>query len=120
MGRVGGDAGDTRAGQGPSAGRTPPTPAKRNGPGYIGGKLDLDVATAEQIDSLPGVTPLMARRIATDRVRRGPFLNLNGLRRVSGAGQLFLQKIDTLVTFSGTLALASPGDTIVKSRKKKK
>ncbi|HWH51037.1 MAG TPA: hypothetical protein VN651_05805, partial [Gemmatimonadaceae bacterium] len=25
--------------------------------GYVGGKLDLDVATAAQIDSLPGITP---------------------------------------------------------------
>jgi competence protein ComEA len=89
-------------------------------PGYIGKRLDLDVATAAQIDSLPGVTPLMARRIADDRVRRGPFLSMSGLQRVSGVGHGFMQKIDTLVTFSGTYAFPSPSDTIIKARKKRR
>jgi hypothetical protein len=96
--------------------RLPVGPLDR--PGYIRGRLDLDVATAAQIDSLPGVTALMARRIASDRARRGPFLNANGLQRVSGVGKRFLQQIDTLVTYSGTFAVASPTDTVIKSRKK--
>jgi len=87
-------------------------------PGYIRGRLDLDVATAAQIDSLPGVTALMAKRIAADRAKRGPFLNTNGLQRVSGVGKRFLQQLDTLITFSGTFAPAAPNDTIIKSRKK--
>jgi hypothetical protein len=61
----------------------------------------------------------MARHIAVDRARRGPFGNLAGLQRVSGAGKKFLQQIDTLVTFSGTFALVSPGDTVLKTRKKR-
>jgi competence protein ComEA len=92
----------------------------RDGPGYVAGKLDLDVATAAQIDSLPGVTPLMARRISSDRVRRGPFLSFNGLQRVSGVGKQFLRQIDSLVTFSGVFAVASPGDTIIKPRAKRR
>jgi hypothetical protein len=60
----------------------------------------------------------MARRIAVDRARRGPFTNLAGLQRVSGAGKRFLEQIDTLVTFSGTFALVNPSDTILKSRRK--
>lgn len=88
--------------------------------GYIGKRLDLDVATAAQIDSLPGVTPLMARRIVADRLRRGPFLSMNGLQRVSGVGRQFMQKIDTLVAFSGTYAFPSPSDTVIKSRKRKR
>ena len=88
--------------------------------GYVGKRLDLDVATAAQIDSLPGVTPMMARRIVADRLRRGPFLSMNGLQRVSGVGHQFIQKIDTLVTFSGTYAFPSPSDTVTKSRKRKR
>ena len=88
--------------------------------GYVGKRLDLDVATAAQIDSLPGVTPLMARRIVADRLRRGPFLSMNGLQRVSGVGRQFMQKIDTLVAFSGTYAFPSPSDTVIKSRKRKR
>lgn len=88
--------------------------------GYIGKRLDLDVATAAQIDSLPGVTPLMARRIVADRIRRGPFLSMSGLQRVSGVGHGFMAKIDTLVTFSGTYAFPSPGDTAIKPRNRKR
>ena len=88
--------------------------------GYVGNRLDLDIATAAQIDSLPGVSPLMARRIAEDRMRRGPFLSMSGLQRVSGVGPSLIRRIDTLVTFSGTFAFPSPNDTVIKSRKRKR
>jgi competence protein ComEA len=101
-----------------AAQRSMPRQARRGSgpldrPGWIAGKLDLDVATAVQIDSLPGVTPLMAKRIAADRMARGPFLDRNGLRRVPGVGPRFLAAIDSLVTFSGTYAQASPGDSTI-------
>jgi competence protein ComEA len=86
--------------------------------GYVGNRLDLDIATAAQIDSLPGVTPLMARRIVTDRMSRGPFLSADGLRRVVGVGSKFLKGIDTLITFSGTFVQASPSDTIIPKRRR--
>jgi DNA uptake protein ComE-like DNA-binding protein len=79
--------------------------------GYVGGKLDLDIATLAQIDSLPGVTPLMARRVVLDRMAHGPFVTRDGLRRVSGVGQVFLSKIDSLITFSGTVKMPSAADT---------
>ena len=79
--------------------------------GYVGGKLDLDVATLAQMDSLPGVTPLMARRIVLDRMAHGPFVTRDGLRRVSGVGQVFLSRIDSLITFSGTVKMPSAADT---------
>lgn len=84
--------------------------------GYVNGRLDLDVATAAQIDSLPGVTPLMAKRIVLDRMRRGPFVNLDGLKRVTGAGPHFIQQIDSLVTFSGTIHWPEPNDTVIPKR----
>ena len=95
-----------------------PLPApKLDRPGYIGSRLDLDVATAAQIDSLPGVTPTMARRIVRDRMTHGPFLTLDGLRRVIGAGPRFVERLDTLVTFSGVFRMGSPDDTVIPKRK---
>lgn len=85
--------------------------------GWINGRLDLDVATAAQIDSLPGVTPTMAKRIVADRNARGPFLTLDALRRVSGVGPKFIQRIDSLVTFSGVIAQPDPNDTIIPRRR---
>ena len=78
----------------------------------------MDVATAAQIDSLPGVTPLMARRIVADRMARGPFTTVDALRRVSGVGPAFLRKIDTLITFSGTYVQSSVSDTIIPKRRR--
>lgn len=77
----------------------------------------MDVATAAQIDSLPGITPTMARRIVADRMSRGPFLGLDGLRRVSGAGPMFVQRIDSLVTFSGVYRPGTPADTVIPKRR---
>lgn len=108
--------------------RSPADPARKRArvagsldrPGYIGGKLDLDVATAAQLDSLPGISPTLARRIVADRLERGPFLTLEALRRVSGIGTAFIRKIDTLVTFSGTVKFPDAADTAIAPRKKKR
>lgn len=87
-------------------------------PGYVGGKLDLDVATAAQIDSLPGVGPTMAKRIVVDRMKRGPFVTRDGFRRVPGVGPAFLARIDSLVVFSGTVRFPTEADTVIPSRRR--
>ncbi|MEP6491476.1 MAG: helix-hairpin-helix domain-containing protein [bacterium] len=89
-------------------------------PGHIGGKLDLDVATASQIDSLPGMSSGMAKRIVADRMMRGPFLTRDGLRRVAGMGPRFVQQIDSLVVFSGTFVAPSATDTTIPRPKLKR
>jgi hypothetical protein len=89
------------------------------GPGYINGRLDLDVATAAQIDSLPGVPPTIAKRIAADRMRRGPFLSLDGLRRVSGVGPALAKHLDSLVTFSGVYTQGASQDSTIRGRLRK-
>jgi competence protein ComEA len=71
-------------------------------PGYMFGKLDLDVATVEQIDSLPGVGPSLARKIVADRAANGPFVTRAGFQRVRGISASVMRRIDTLVMFSGT------------------
>ena len=117
-----GDPADTIAALDPEQGT--PSRKRAGGPldrrGYVGGRLDLDVATAAQIDSLPGITPAIARRIAADRVQHGPFLNLDGLRRVSGIGPTLIRRLDSLVTFSGAYTQATPQDTTIPPRGKAK
>ena len=84
----------------------------------VAGRLDLDVASAAQIDSLPGITPTIAKRIVADRMIHGPFVNSTGLRRVSGVGAKLLSRIDTLVVFSGVVAQPSVSDTILPRAKR--
>src|SRR5678815_568462 len=97
--------------------RRPPPVGPLDRRGYVGNRLDMDIASAAQIDSLPGVTPLMAKRIVTDRMARGPFTTSDGLRRVIGVGNGFLKRIDTLITFSGTFVQPSVSDSIIKKRR---
>ena len=86
--------------------------------GYVGNRLDLDVATAAQIDSLPSVTPLLAKRIVADRMARGPFTSIDGLRRVIGVSTRFLERVDTLITFSGRFVQPSLSDTVIPKRRR--
>lgn len=78
------------------------------------------MATAAQIDSLPGITPTIAKRIAADRMKRGPFLDLDGLRRVSGIGPTLIKRLDSLVTFSGVYTQGVPGDSMIAPRRRAK
>ena len=80
-----------------------PAPGALDRAGYVGDRLDLDGATLAQIESLPGIGPKLAGRIVLDRAAHGPFLNKEGLHRVKGVGPVLLQRLDSLVTFSGRL-----------------
>ncbi|MBV9878842.1 MAG: helix-hairpin-helix domain-containing protein [Gemmatirosa sp.] len=63
--------------------------------------VDVDVADVTALESLPGIGPGLARRIAEDRGARGAFGSLAGLERVSGVGPKLAQRVAPYVTFSG-------------------
>jgi competence ComEA-like helix-hairpin-helix protein len=62
--------------------------------------IDLDIATADQIETLRGIGPGLAKRIVADRDSLGPFGSLEELKRVNGVGPKLAAKIDSSVTFS--------------------
>jgi hypothetical protein len=70
--------------------------------------IDLDVATAEQIETLRYVGPALAKRIVADRDSLGPFGSLEGFQRVKGVGPKLAARLDSTVTFS---LLPRPSDT---------
>jgi competence protein ComEA len=60
-------------------------------------KIDLNTASAEQLDSLPGVGPATAAKIISDRTANGPFRNVDDLMRVSGIGPAKFDSLKDLV-----------------------
>lgn len=74
-------------------------------------RIDIDVASADEIEQLPGIGPSLARRIVADRNANGPFGCLAALDRVKGVGPALLARLDSLATFSlgGGAPCASPG-----------
>jgi len=65
--------------------RGEPAPADDVG-GGADGPLDLNTATLEQLDALPGVGPATAQAILDYRAAHGAFHSLNELLRVRGIG----------------------------------
>ncbi|MEK6769420.1 MAG: helix-hairpin-helix domain-containing protein, partial [Gemmatimonadota bacterium] len=66
-----------------------------------GERMDMDRASAREIERLPRVGPALARRIVEDRDSAGPFGSLEHLDRVPGVGPSLLHAIERSVSFSG-------------------
>lgn len=63
--------------------------------------VDLNQATAEQLDTLPGVGPATAAAILAYRDESGPFRSVDDLIEVRGIGEARLEALRDLVVVSG-------------------
>jgi len=59
----------------------------------LGLTLDLNEATAQDLEALPGIGPVLAKRIVDYRAAHGPFRKAEDLLDVSGIGPIKLEKI---------------------------
>jgi len=80
-----GAAGEGAAASPPAAGPSPSAP------------LDLNTATAEQLDSLPGIGPVTAQKIIDFRQEHGAFHSVAELEGVPGIGEGRLAQLKGLV-----------------------
>lgn len=60
--------------------------------------LDLNRATAAELERLPGIGPVTAARIVVDREDHGPFERLEDLARVRGVGTATIEALREHVT----------------------
>ncbi|MFF6881911.1 helix-hairpin-helix domain-containing protein [Streptomyces sp. NPDC012421] len=67
------------------------------GAGASGVPVSLNTATAEQFDGLPGVGPVLARRIVDHRTEHGGFRSVEELREVDGIGERRYADLQPLV-----------------------
>ncbi|MGY4706356.1 ComEA family DNA-binding protein [Candidatus Bipolaricaulota sp. J31] len=64
----------------------------------VKGPLNLNSATPEELEELPGIGPELARRIVAYREAHGPFRSVEELLEVPGIGPAILARIRDLVT----------------------
>jgi competence protein ComEA len=60
--------------------------------------VDINLATLEELDTLPGIGPITAQKIIDYRVANGDFKAIDELLEVDGIGQATFDKIKGLVT----------------------
>jgi competence protein ComEA len=63
-----------------------------------GGPVNLNTATIDLLQTLPGVGPVLAQRIIDYRQQHGGFTAVEDLRKVTGIGDARYQELKVLVT----------------------
>jgi len=83
-----------------AAGADPASPPPGTAGGAASGPIDLNTATAAQLDALPGVGPVLAQRIVDWRGQHGRFASVDQLKDVSGIGDAKFADLKPLVSVS--------------------
>jgi competence ComEA-like helix-hairpin-helix protein len=63
--------------------------------------IDINIASAAQLELLPAIGPTLAARIVADREANGPFATVDDLGRVRGIGEKTLAGVRAFVVCGG-------------------
>lgn len=62
-------------------------------------RLDLNTATAGELDSLPDIGPVIAQRMVDWREEKGPFTSREDVLSVDGIGEKTYEAIEPYITY---------------------
>lgn len=79
-------------------GGVPPGEGGGDGPAAPSGPININTATAAELEALPGVGPATAAAIVAHRDEHGPFATVDDLTDVTGIGPAKLEAVRGLVT----------------------
>ena len=82
----------------PSAPADTDMPADTPAPLSEDGKININTATAQELEELPYIGEVRAQAIVEERERGGPFLRVEDITRVSGIGEGILERIRDHIT----------------------
>jgi competence protein ComEA len=85
------------AGHGDAGGSAAPT-AVSDGAGPATALVNINTASAEMLDALPGIGPVLAERIVAYREANGPFRSVDELAEVDGISLAMVDEIRSLLT----------------------
>lgn len=64
-------------------------------------RININSASQADLETLPGIGPVIAQAIIQFRLENGPFLEVNEIQSVSGIGPATFEKIQSLITIGG-------------------
>ena len=86
------------------AGARAPKAASREPKAASADPVDMDRATAAEIEALPGIGPSLAAEIVAQRDSSGPFGTVEAFCRVRGIGPAMVARLRSRMVFSGNSA----------------
>ncbi len=79
-------------------------------------RINLNEAEPRELALLPGVGPILASRIAENRIRLGPFASVNDLSRVHGIGPKTLDQIREICVVDSATSAAFRDERLASAR----
>lgn len=61
-------------------------------------KININTATTEQLQIIPGIGPAISQRIIAYRSEYGPFTCIDDVANVKGVGKSLLSRLETYIT----------------------